>query len=76
MSYQNKKAKVIYESDKDNIINEYIIFCKVFNEQVKEHRMTKQEMPVHLPMFMEEEAKEIEAEVMQQRNQRNDLMSK
>ena len=26
------KAKVIYESDKDNIINEYIVFCKVFNE--------------------------------------------
>jgi len=36
------KAKVIYESDKDNIINEYIIFCKVFNKQIKEHGMTKQ----------------------------------
>jgi len=36
------KVKVIYESDEDNIINEYIIFCKVFNEQVKEHGMTKQ----------------------------------
>lgn len=36
------KAKVIYESDKDNIINEYIVFCKVFDEQVKEHGMTKQ----------------------------------
>ncbi|MDE5699162.1 MAG: hypothetical protein K2I96_17445 [Lachnospiraceae bacterium] len=36
------KAKVIYESDKDNIINEYIIFCKVFNEQVKAYGMTKQ----------------------------------
>ena len=36
------KAKVIYESDKNNIINEYIVFCKVFNEQVKEHGMTKQ----------------------------------
>jgi hypothetical protein len=36
------KAKVIYESDKDNIINEYIVFCKVFNEQIKEHGMTKQ----------------------------------
>ena len=35
------KAKVIYESDKDNIINEYIVFCKVFNEQIKEHGMTK-----------------------------------
>ena len=36
------KAKVIYESDKDNIINEYIVFCKVFNEQIKKHGMTKQ----------------------------------
>ena len=36
------KAKVIYESDKDNIINEYIVFCKVFNEQIKEHGITKQ----------------------------------
>ena len=36
------KAKVIYESDKDNIINEYIIFCKVFNEQTKKYGMTKQ----------------------------------
>ncbi len=127
------KAKVIYESGKDNIINEYIVFCKVFNEQIKEHGMTKQavtetirickdrnilkqylsskevevvtimmslfddeqimrtytkdieketarkkaklmlsngritiqEMPVFFPEFTEEEAKEIEAEVMQ-----------
>ena len=36
------KAKVIYESDKDNIINEYIVFCRIFNEQVKNHGMTKQ----------------------------------
>ncbi|MCI8448537.1 MAG: hypothetical protein HFH30_09095 [Eubacterium sp.] len=36
------KAKVIYESGKDNIINEYIVFCKVFNEQIKEHGMSKQ----------------------------------
>lgn len=35
------KAKVIYESDKDDIINQYIIFCKVFNEQTKKHGMTK-----------------------------------
>jgi len=28
------RAKVIYESDKDNISNEYIVFCKVFNEQI------------------------------------------
>ncbi len=36
------KARVIYESDEDNIINEYIVFCKVFNGQIKEHGMTKQ----------------------------------
>lgn len=36
------KAKVIYESDKDNMINEYIVFCKVFDEQVKMYGMTKQ----------------------------------
>ena len=36
------KARVIYESDRDNIINEYIVFCKVFNEQIKEYGMTKQ----------------------------------
>ena len=35
------KAKVIYESDKDDIINQYIIFCKVFNEQTKKHGMKK-----------------------------------
>ena len=36
------KAKVIYESDKDDIINQYIIFCKVYNEQIRLHGMTKQ----------------------------------
>ncbi len=36
------KAKVIYESDKDDIINQYIIFCKVFNEQTKQHGMTRE----------------------------------
>lgn len=35
------KAKVIYESDTDDIINQYIIFCKVFNEQTKQYGMTK-----------------------------------
>ena len=35
------KAKVIYESDTDDIINQYIIFCKVFNEQTKLHGMTR-----------------------------------
>ena len=35
------RAKVIYESDNDDIINQYIIFCKVFNEQTKQHGMTR-----------------------------------
>ena len=35
------KAKVIYESDTDDIINQYIIFCKVFNEQTRQHGMTQ-----------------------------------
>ena len=29
------KAKVIYESDTKDIINQYIIFCKVLDEQRK-----------------------------------------
>jgi len=36
------KAKVIYESDTDDIINQYIIFCKVFNEQTKKYGMKQQ----------------------------------
>jgi hypothetical protein len=35
------KAKVIYESDSDDIINQYIIFCKVFDDQRKEHGLTQ-----------------------------------
>lgn len=35
------KAKVIYEDNTDNIINQYIIFCKVFNEQARQHGMTQ-----------------------------------
>ena len=35
------KAKVIYESNTDDIINQYIIFCKVFNEQTKQYGMTQ-----------------------------------
>ena len=35
------KAKVIYENDTDDIINQYIIFCKVFNEHTKQYGMTK-----------------------------------
>lgn len=36
------KAKVIYETDKDDIINQYIIFCKVFNEQTDKYGLTKE----------------------------------
>ncbi len=36
------KAKVIYESDTEDIINHYIIFCKVFDEQRKLYGMTEQ----------------------------------
>jgi hypothetical protein len=35
------KAKVIYESDGDDIINQYIVFCKVFDAQCKEHGLTQ-----------------------------------
>ncbi len=36
------KAKVIYESDTGDIINQYIIFCKVLDEQRKLYGMTEQ----------------------------------
>ena len=36
------RAKVIYESDTEDIINQYIIFCKVFDEQRKLYGMTAQ----------------------------------
>lgn len=35
------KAKVIYESDTEDIINQYIVFCKVFDEQRKLYGMTE-----------------------------------
>ena len=35
------RAKVIYESDTEDIINQYIIFCKVSNEQTKQYGMTQ-----------------------------------
>jgi len=38
----NVRANVIYESDTDDIINQYIIFCKVFDEQRKLYGMTEQ----------------------------------
>jgi hypothetical protein len=36
------KAKVIYESNTDDIINQYIVFCKVFDDQRKQYGMTEQ----------------------------------
>ena len=35
------KVKVICESDTDNILNQYIIFCKVYNEQMKLYGRTR-----------------------------------
>jgi hypothetical protein len=36
------KAKVIYESDTNDIINQYIIFCKVFDDQRRLYSLTEQ----------------------------------
>ncbi len=36
------RAKVIFESDTEDIINQYIVFCKVFDEQRKLYGMTEQ----------------------------------
>jgi hypothetical protein len=36
------KAKVIYESNTDDIINQYIVFCKVFDDQRKLYGLTEQ----------------------------------
>ena len=33
------KATVLYENDEKDIINQYIIFCKIFNEQTNQHGM-------------------------------------
>lgn len=37
----NILIRILHESGKDDIINQYIIFCKVFNEQTKQHGMTQ-----------------------------------
>ena len=34
-------VKVLYQADEKNIIGQYIIFCKVYNEQRKKHGHTK-----------------------------------
>ena len=55
------KAKIIYESDKDDIINQYIIFCKVFNEQTQQYGMTqnavteKEVVTIMMSLFDEEQ---------------------
>ena len=36
------EIKVLYQEDEDNIIGQYIIFCKVYNEQRKKHGQTKE----------------------------------
>ncbi len=35
------KVKVLYQEDENNIIGQYIIFCKVYNEQRKKHGQTR-----------------------------------
>jgi hypothetical protein len=35
------KATVLYENDEKDIINQYIIFCKIFNEHTNQHGMTQ-----------------------------------
>ncbi len=36
------EVKVLYQEDESNIIGQYIIFCKVYNEQRKKYGQTKQ----------------------------------
>ena len=36
------EVKVLYQEDENNIIGQYIIFCKVYNEQRKEYGQTKE----------------------------------
>ena len=36
------EVRVIYHEDEDNIIGQYIIFCKVYSEQLKKHGRTVQ----------------------------------
>ena len=35
------EIKVLYQEDESNIIGQYIIFCKIYNEQRKKHGQTK-----------------------------------
>lgn len=36
------EVRVLYQEDESNIIGEYIIFCKVYNEQRKKHGQTRE----------------------------------
>jgi hypothetical protein len=36
------KAKVIYEQETEDIINQYIVFCKVFNDQRNKYGLTEE----------------------------------
>ena len=36
------EVKVLYQEDENNIIGQYIIFCKVYNEQRKKYGQTKE----------------------------------
>ena len=39
-AFVNVKAKIIYDSKQGDIINQYIVFCRVFDEQTKIHGRT------------------------------------
>ena len=39
-AFVNVKAKIIYDSKQGDIINQYIVFCRVFDEQIKLHGRT------------------------------------
>ena len=36
------EVRVLYQEDESNIIGEYIIFCKVYNEQRKKYGQTRE----------------------------------
>lgn len=40
-AFVDVKVKVIYDGQKGDIINQYVTFTKVYNEQVKLHRRTQ-----------------------------------
>jgi len=40
-AFVNVKAKIIYDGQQGDIINQYIVFCRVFDEQIKLHGRTK-----------------------------------